>query len=145
MPKFSNLRKLEVKAETTAEFTFYQIEGEPILIVAPATEANKPYFNKLLKSSRKNQRRLQSGNFTSAVIAENRDNDRALYPQFIVRGWKKVVDDSGKQTPFSQENVKAFLGELPDWLFDDLRNFAGDPQSFTEESVAAEDVAGNSQ
>ena len=140
---FEHLKKLEVKG--TASFTIYQVEGEPKLILAPATEANKPYFNALLKRSRKNQRRLQGGSFTAAVIAENRDDDRELYPKHVVKGWEDVVNSEGEPAEFNQENVLAFLGALPNWLFDEVRTFATEASSFVEDVVDAEEVSGNSQ
>lgn len=145
MTDFANLKSLEVKAEKTSPFTIYQIEGEPVLHIAPATEANKPYFNALLKRSRKNQRRINSGNFTGAIIQENRDNDRELYPRFVIRGWDEVIDSSGDAVPFNTQNATDFLQALPDWLFDEIRNFATDPQSFVNEpTVDVEELSGNS-
>jgi len=145
MTDFANLKVLEVKAERTAAFTIYQIEGEPVLHMAPATEANKPYFNALLKRSKRNQRRINSGNFTSGMIKENRDNDRELYPQFVVRGWDRVVDAKGEAVKPTQENVVDYLKALPDWLFDEARAFATDPQNYVGDIVDAEDLSGNSQ
>jgi hypothetical protein len=144
MTDFGNLKSLEVKAEKTAPFTIYQIEGEPMLHLAPATEVNKPYFNALLKRSRKNQRRINSGSFTSAVIQENRDNDRELYPLYVVRGWERVVDSSGNAAEFTPENVRDFLTALPDYLFDEVRNFATEPSNFVSEMVNKEELSGNS-
>ena len=142
---FEHLKKLEVKAGETMPFTFYQIVGEPVLHLAPATEANKPYFNALLKRSRKNQRRLQSGSFTASVITENRDDDRELYPKFIVRGWENVVDSDNNPVTFSAEACSDFLSALPDWLFDEARQFAVDATNFVDVEVDVEEVAGNSQ
>ncbi|MHA1859164.1 MAG: hypothetical protein ACTSUU_06935 [Candidatus Thorarchaeota archaeon] len=142
---FEHLKKLEVKAGETAPFTFYQIVGEPVLHLAPATEANKPYFNALLKRSRKNQRRLQGGNFTATVIAENRDDDRELYPRHIVKGWDQVVDSDGESVPFSKEACADFLTALPDWLFDEARQFAVDASNYVDVEADVEELAGNSQ
>lgn len=142
--EFKGLKNLEVKASKVADFTFYQIEGEPVLHLAPATEANKPYFNALLKVSRKNQSRIMKGNFTAGVIAENRDNDRVLYPKYIVKGWSRMEKVCG-DLPCTPDNVRAFLDQLPDWLFDDVRNFATDSQNFIDLDVDVEETAGNLQ
>jgi len=141
---FNHLKALEVQSERTAEYTFYQIVGEPVLIVSPATEANKPYFNALLKRSRKNSRRITAGSFTAAVIEENRDDDRVLYPKLIVKGWRKVSDSQGVSQDFSLEKCTAFLAALPDWLFDELRQFCIDPQNFIDDLVDVDELAGNS-
>jgi hypothetical protein len=142
---FENLEKLQVNPEKTAAYTIYQIEGEPVLHLAPATEANKPYFNALLKRSRRNQRRIASGSFTAGVIAENRDNDRVLFPKFVIRGWDKMKTADGKPAKADEATYKAFVDALPDYIFDDMRNFATDSQNFVDVLVDAEDVAGNSQ
>jgi hypothetical protein len=145
MTDFANLKAMEVRAERTAAFTLYQIEGEPVLHMAPATEANEPYFNELLKRSKRNQRRINAGNFTSGMIQENRDNDRELYPRFVVRGWNRVVDAKGEVAEATEENVKAFLVALPDWLFDEARAFATDPHNYVGDLVDAGELSGNSQ
>lgn len=142
---FEHLKKLEVKAGETAPFTLYQVVGEPVLHLAAATEANKPYFNALLKRSRKNQRRLQSGSFTAALIEENRDDDRELYPKFVVKGWDKIIDSEGNSVPFSVDACNDFLAALPNWLFDEVRQFAVEATNFVDVEVDMEEVAGNSQ
>ena len=116
-----------------------------MLTLSPATEANKPYFNALLKRSRKNQKRLQGGSFTASVIAENRDDDRVLYPKHIVKGWDKVVDSEGNPAEFNHENLVGFIAALPDWLFDEARTFATEESNFIDEMVEVEEIAGNSQ
>lgn len=144
---FGNLKSMEVKGSSTAPFTFYQIEGEPVLHVSPATEANKPYFNELLKrnTNRRVQAALRSGKFTTSMIEENRKNDRKLFPQLVIRGWEKVKDSTGEEAEFNLENVTAFIQALPDWLFDELRNFAGEPLNFVETLLDSEETSGNLQ
>ncbi len=70
MSDFSHLSRLHVEATDTVDYTFYQIEGEPTLQVAPATEANKPYFNAILRRGRKNVRALNAGNNASGGNAK---------------------------------------------------------------------------
>ena len=140
---FGHLEKLNVKGGDTAPFTFYDVVGEPVLHLSPANESNKPYFNALLKRSRKNQRRLQKNNFTAEVIEENREDDRVLYPRFIIKVWDKVVDADGNPAEFNHENVCAFLAALPNWLFDQARTFAVENSNFVEDLVDVEEVAGN--
>lgn len=143
MSKFGNLKKLEVTAKNTAELTLYQIEGEPVLILSPATEVNKPYFNALLKRSRKNQRRIAAGNFSADLIKENRDNDRELYPQFVMRGWKDIDKVCGEELDPTPDNFRDFLDSLPDYIFDEIRSFSTDSQNFVELSFDVEESSGN--
>jgi hypothetical protein len=124
-----------VEATDTVDYTFYQIEGEPTLKVAPATEANKPYFNAILRRGRKNVRALNAGAITTGMIASNREEDRALYGTHIVKGWTSVKDAEEKDAPFTPDNVRGFLAALPNWIFDDLRTFCGNAANFLEEGI----------
>ncbi len=135
MADFSHLRALEVATDGTTEFALHQITvngKSPVLHVAPATEANKPYFNALLKRSGRNVRQVRSGNINASMIEENREEDRELYPRHIVKGWSDVLDANGEELEFSAGNCTDFLAALPGWLFDELRNFCGNPASFAE-------------
>lgn len=148
--KFAHLEKYAVKGETLTWFTLHQVAGGPKLQIAPATEANKPFFNALLRRQRKNVRALQSNSITTELLDDSREEDRSLYAKFIVRDWRNVVDSKGKTVPFSHDNALAFLQALPDWLFDDLRQYAGNPANFTEDSTAVDpaevdELAGNSE
>ncbi len=144
MADFQQLKGLQVVAEKTVPYTLYQVAGEPVLHLAPATEANRPYFNGLLKRSRRNRQRIQAGAFDARVLSDNRDDDRVLYSQFIVKAWEKVVDSKNQPVDFNQENVLDFLNALPNWIFDDLRLFANDSQNFIESpTIDAEEAAGN--
>lgn len=145
MSRFGKLKSLEISDKKTARYTFYEIEGEPVVVVSPATEVNKPYFNALLKRSRKNQRRLSSGHVSADVIKENRENDRELYAHYILRDWEKIDKLAGEELEPNVENFQEFLNALPDHIFDDLRIFAADPQSFTDMEFDVEETAGNSQ
>lgn len=135
MSNFSHLGSLEVSADKTAEYTLHQITVNgvsPTLIVAPATEVNKPYFNALLKRAGKNARQVRAGAVNTGLIEENRDEDRELYPKYVIKGWRNVLDVEGATVKFSQKEVQSFLDALPAWMFDDLRSFCGSPVNFTE-------------
>ena len=132
---FSHLGALEVSKGTTSEYTLHQItiNGEsPTLIVVPATEANKPYFNVLLKKASKTARQVRAGVINAGLIEENRDEDRDAYPRYVIKGWRDVLDAKGAKVPFNEGNLQDFIGALPDWLFDDLRNYCGNPANFSE-------------
>jgi hypothetical protein len=141
---FSHLKKLDIKEQTT-EYTLYQIEGEPVLTMKPANEANKPYFNQVLKKSRRKLRRIQSGNLSTEFLEENRELDRQLFPKTVIIDWKGVKDSAGKTVPFTQEACAEFLQALPDWLFDEVRNHAAIHGNFVEEVADVEEKAKNSK
>ncbi len=135
MADFSHLTVLEVTQDATARYTLHQItvNGKtPTLIVAPATEANKPYFNALLKRAGKSAKAIRAGAVNSGMIEENRDEEQELYPRYIIKGWEDMIDAAGNEVDFSREECVDFLSKLPSWIFDDLRQFCGNPASFTE-------------
>lgn len=129
---FSHLRKLDVKVTDAVWFKLPAIEGEPEFLCHPAQEVNKPYFNAVLRESRKHARALQKGNMTVEMIEENRERDRRLFPVHVIKDWKRVKDDKGKDVPFSKEECEAFLKALPDWLFDELREAAQATNNYVE-------------
>ena len=135
MADFSHLKKLDVSVGQTTEYVFNQItvnDKSPVLIVAPATEANKPYFNALLRRAGKTTRQVRSGSINIGMLEDNRTEDRSLYPKHVVKGWRDVTDAGGDDVPFSVESCTDFLTALPDWLFDELRSFCGNPASFAD-------------
>ena len=126
---FSNL---DVQKDTVAEMTLYQIESHPVLTLSPAAQANKPYLNALLKRNKHMARALKAGAVDATTLDQNRDEDRELYAKYIIKGWKNVLDTDGKGVPFSQSAADQFLKALPDWLFDEIRTFAGDVNNFVD-------------
>jgi hypothetical protein len=139
---FSHLKKLDI-TDRTADYLLHQIAGESVLVLKPAAEVNKPYFNAVLRKSRKNMRAVRSGVVNQAMIAENREQDRELFPKYVVVGWKNVRDSKGEIVEFNKENCDDFLRALPDWLFDEIRNFAADITNFVGDQPDVEDMAGN--
>ncbi len=143
MSKFGHLKQYDVSKEKTIEFPLYQIQGEPVLILAPATESNRGYYNALLRKSRKNLRAIQSGKIKAAHVKDNRNEDKTLYGEHILVGWKGLKDSEGKEIPFNRTDAIEFLHELPDWIFDEIRAFASDVQNFLEDVIDAQETAKN--
>lgn len=146
MSQFAHLKKMEVSGGQTAEFKMHALEGTPVLTVKPAMESNKPYFNASLKASRSNMRSIRNGNVTAGLLDETRETDRELYGKHVVVGWHNVQDGSGKPVAFSRDVAADFLEALPNWLFDELREFCGTPSNFIrDDQVDTEAVAKNSK
>lgn len=146
MSQFSHLKRLDVQGGQTAEFRMHALEGEPALTVRPALESNTQYFNAALKGSRKNMRSIRNGSVSAGLLDETRENDRELYAKHVVVGWRGVQDSSGKQVQFTREVCAEFLEALPNWLFDELREFCGTPTNFiADDQVDAEAVGKNSK
>lgn len=124
------LKRFDVSATDTKEFKVSLLDA--ILIVRPATEANKDYFNKVLKKSRKRLNAAKRGNVDAAVLAESRDEDRELYPKYVVVDWRDVYDKDGEPVEFSVDNCRDLLKQMPPWMFDELREFASEISNFID-------------
>ena len=143
MTDFSHLNKLNVTNESQAEYELSELEGAPVLTVRPANESNAGYMNGLLRltGSKRAGRKVKTKVDTKAM-AEMRDNDKALYPEHVIIGWTNMLDAKGKQVVFSEKEAKDLLAQLPNWIFDGLRGFANDPESFIE-GIDSEEKSGN--
>ncbi len=145
MADFSHLKVLEVTQDNIARYTLFQITTDgktPTLIVAPATEANKPFFNAQLKRHGKAAKAVRAGAVSIGMIDENRDEDRDMYPRYIIKDWEDMIDAKGKEVTFSKKECIDFLEKLPSWIFDDIRQFCGNPANYTE-LMDVETTAGN--
>ncbi len=143
MADFGQLRALEVTADKTVEYTLHQVEGSPTLILAPATESNIPLFNAALKRAGQAANRVVANSKTLATIKDGRAHDRELYSRHVVKGWRGVVDVNGDEVPFTRDNCHDFLKALPDYMFDDLREYSRQPSNFVDDMPDTEAVAEN--
>lgn len=141
MAKF-NFDNLKVAA--TAEFALYQLEGAPVLTLAPATEDNAPFFNEAVRRANKKAAVVKAAGVTPDLIRTTREEDRDVYARHVLKGWRGIKDADGEDVPFTVENALEFLQALPGWIFEDIRTFAGNPSNFLPEGAAdPETVAGN--
>lgn len=153
--------KLNVSDGRTARLVMHQIalgSSTPFFVVKPATEATKPYYNAVLKRAGKSLRQVQAGAINAGMMDENRKDDRKLYPLHIITDWGHIKEDGtevpgtvpdadGKLTKFSPETCQDFISALPNWLFDDMRQFCGNSSNFVgddEVVMDAEDAGKNS-
>ena len=115
----------------------------PVLVMKVAGQSNKPYWNALTKDLPKGQAQRR----VSDQVQRNRQQDRKLLPQYVVIGWEGVYDANGDAVEFNEANCAALLMNLPDWIMDEVRNFAATPMNFLpdDEPTPAEvdDQAGN--
>lgn len=142
MTDFNHLEAMKPQADKTAEYLISQIENAPTLVVRHAGEPNKRYWNALIKAQTSRPRAAGRRNVAQIdrAFKQQREDDRRLYATHVVVGWRGVTDRSGAEVSFSVEACLAFLEALPDWLFEDIRNFAQNPEHFTE-MVDGEDAA----
>tara|TARA_R110000796_G_scaffold28374_1_gene77674 strand:+ start:491 stop:937 length:447 start_codon:yes stop_codon:yes gene_type:complete len=147
--RFSNLSGSDVSQSSTAVYTFYDLPGEPWILVKPGGDLNLPYFQAVLASQTKNRRKLQKGKIDAEMLVKNRNVDRSLYPIHLDGGeWGGWLDDeTGEEVPYSKEGFKDLMAQLPGHLFDGLRAFCNEPMEFaTEDEPDSEDIeetAGN--
>lgn len=140
MTDFSHLKQLEITG--TAQYPLTELEGCPILIVKPSGETNKEYFNALLRATGAGKRQKKR-KVDAAMVSEIRNKDKALYPQHVIVGWEGMKDANGDGVPFSSDAASDFIAQLPDWVFDGIRAFCGEPESFIEDIIDVEEQAGN--
>ena len=133
-----SFKGLEITDKSTKRYTFYPITGEPWVEVAPALETNRPYYNAILRRTKKNARRRIS-QVSAAMLQEQRDEDRELFAKHIVKGWGNLKDTTGNPVTFSEKSAFSFLSALPDWLFDELRAWCGDANNFLKEDDMTEE------
>lgn len=154
MGKFDHY-KVEVTKDTTQECTLYGImtgedgEGEPInpiLIVRPAWDINTDYANARIKVSKGRARSTAKKGVMAGDIRRIRTEDRPLYADHVVVGWKEgtVLDNKGKPVEFTQDDATDFLKAIPDNDFDELREFCNNHVNWGQDPLDGEDVVGNS-
>lgn len=161
-PNFGHLKKykpqgqteflLPIRASMRMMPTEEDPEGEliePSLTMCCAGQTNKGWFDAISKSNTKKgaAARLLQGGVNADTIARNRNQDRHLFPKFVITGWAGICDADGNEVEFSKSNCTDFLASLPDWIMDEIRNFAAVPANFIpdEDPTDAEiqETAGN--
>lgn len=131
---FDHLKKLEVKVDTTAWVDLPEVAPKARVCVKPATEANPFYFNAMMKKSGARARRMiRTDRMSMEDMAENRAEDRALFPRHVLVGWEGIVTVDNQPVEFNLENSREFCAKLPDWLFDRIRNHAATPERFIDD------------
>lgn len=122
---------------------------QPVLTMRNAGQSNRKYFNAQASRNAKTgqTRRLAQGRIDSDIVDQNRKQDRELFPKYVITDWKGVYDSSFQPVEFNEDNCKAFLNNLPDWMMDDVRNFAAVPANFLDDDEPTEgdilETAGN--
>lgn len=135
MTDFSHLSDKDI-TDKTAEFSLWQLDGdpEPVLVMKSAGTDNKTYTSAVLKKTDRNRlRRIENKGVTTELLELARKQDRELFPQHVIVGWKNVKDAHGKDVKFTVDSCRDFLNALPDFLLDEVRKFANTPANFLGE------------
>jgi hypothetical protein len=152
MADFSNYSGLREDGMATKPFTFEELQGSPTIHSRPATSANSRYNNARLKALGKRtgggRKKLR---VSASTVEAARREDADMLSKFCATGWDPApVDASGEPVAFSADNCKEFFLAIPDWMFDEYRNWVADPLNFVaegaedEEEPDDEDEVGNS-
>lgn len=126
----------------TARLELTVLWPDTVLIGKPAMQANQAFFTAKVRS--------RSQRIASALIAADasRAEDVDLFSTHVLVGWEGVYDRQKKPVPFSVGAARALLRQLPDHVFDLIRGFFANPDSFLDpadaDAGAAKDIAGKS-
>lgn len=133
MSKFNYLESKRTKNKQVY-FETYEInpdESKSTLTVLPSTAANSKYMNAFLKQSNVLRRRTKkSKDFTLSELSELRNLDKELFPEHVIVGWENVKDGANSIVPFNKENCTDLIAALPDFMFDELRDYCANPYNF---------------
>lgn len=109
----------------------------PTFTISRMGKANKAYTKALEAATRPYRRQIELGTM-------NNDTAEGLFLvvfiQTVLKGWKNVRGEDGKEIPFSKETATKLLTDLPE-LYDDLQEKAKSASVFREEAL--EDEAKN--
>lgn len=98
----------------------------PVLTMRVAGQSNPSYWNAITKALPKGQAQRS----LTDQVERNRRQDRELLPKYVIIGWAGIYDSEGFVVLFTEESCAAFLKCLPDWIMDEIRNFAAIPANF---------------
>lgn len=145
MPDFSYLEKLEVTAESEAEYVFDGLWGDPSIFFRPMVEENTDFVNERMrlaveraeadaKIPKKNRRKVM---LSADRLADDRDQDCVLMAKTCALRWGTPPRDTdGNEVEFSAENVLAFLRAIPSRFLDPCRGWVANPFNFVDADAA---------
>ena len=165
MTDFSNLKKLDISADTEAEYTFRDIvlrldaeggEVYPTAFFAPAVDANAAFVSEKYRiateraEQHKNEKPTERKRRLMSEDAEEEEREmmRRLISRACVRRWGEngMPDAKGKVHPLNEQECYDFLKALPIHMFTPLVNWITNPYNFFDRRAIAGDAAtlGNS-
>ena len=137
MSGFGHIAKMKIDAQVTKELVLDQIvtpddAGPLTLIGVFAGKSNKAFTNAVVRRDSLRAKMRKAKNQSYDTIQEARKDDEEIFAQHIITGWKNVFFESGKPAKFTPENVATLLAAFPDDVFDEVREFFCDPESFRD-------------
>lgn len=145
---FSQLDNLQVNGAATRVYTLpiSTKPGAPLVeldVVSAHEDANLGYRDARARGVRRGIKKATqlTGPEGPRWLAAFRDEDRRLYPQHVIKGWRHVYNKAGEPIPFTPQAAEVLLAKLPNDYVDGLRDFCGDPDNHRD--VTLEEVAKN--
>ena len=133
---FKNLDKFDIR-NARAWLDMPECGPKARILLAPATEANPNYYNAMLKMAGKRLRRLgKTDRITADDAMQSRDEDRELYPLFVIKDWEYVEGDDAADmdedghVPYNRLNAQKLCYQMPPHMMDRVRNEASTPERF---------------
>lgn len=144
MANFTQLKALQVTSKNVKDFDFPELGAKAVLKLRSSNEGNSGYMNGLLRltGQSKGSRRRKATDINAQAMDDLRDHDKELYPEWVIVGWEGVLDGKGKEVEYSVDEVKSLVGQLPNWLFDEIRAFVNDPANFVDQ-IDSEEIGKN--
>lgn len=136
----------------TARFDLPWISPDAYLEVRPVgmDGGENPAYQEAMVARSSNRQRIAS--VSEKWITEQQrqqiEDDRDLYPRYVIVGWGGIKDRRGREVRFSVEACTAWMRALPLWIFRRLRVFCMRPESFVADAPEPlpepAELAGNS-
>ena len=126
---FSQLKSDDQPLLDTVRHEFLQLEGAPWVEVKPAGKRNRSFFNALLKLTAR-LRRQGEKDVTLEYIERVESETRKLYAEHVVVAIGGWTDEDGEEIPSNSEAFMALCTALPEELFSEIVEVAGDEGSF---------------
>ena len=136
MADFTSLSRLKVDGKSTAEFTFYDLPGEPTMICRPATKQNSEYFKSIITDPEMRKFLRKGSNDDTKVNAKIAE----IYARHIIADWRdmdELVEDKKDAKP-TIENKKDFVVSLlsnAEWVWEKFTQFVNDDSNFVQPDV----------
>lgn len=136
MVDFSHVTKALDTSNKTVKFEFDMLDTVPVAIVRPATQSNPDYFSKAMQIGADITKSLKRGKGLSRdTMKKLRERDYELFPKYVIVSWEvPPVDASGAPVDMTPENCEQFLRALPEYVFEEFRNFVGNEYNFLDHS-----------
>ncbi len=145
MADYSHLKKLDVTAESEAEYVFDEIWGEPSIWCRPQAEANVDYMNervrlaveKAEKDGKETRKKRREKILAHDRLEEDRDNDRVLIARTCALRWGTAPRDvNGNEVEFSEAECLDFLRQIPTYMLDPFRGWISNVYNFVDRDAA---------